>query len=114
MDIENLHEALKRAWSKETCYESIRDNWSSENSAYGQCYITTLIVNDYFGGEILKTKLLNGITHYWNLINGKEVDLTRSQFSPEEVIPSPVKLARKDLEENERYKLLKSRVEKNI
>jgi len=43
------------------------------------CAITALIVNDYFGGEICKIHV-DGISHYFNLISNKIIDLTFSQF----------------------------------
>ncbi len=44
------------------------------------CAITSLIVNDYFGGDICKI-YVDGISHYFNLIEDKIVDLTVSQFN---------------------------------
>ena len=79
-------------------------DWSSKNSAYGQCYVTTLIINDYFGGKILKTKFDDGTGHFWNLINNKEVDLTISQFDNNEIIPEPTIFSRKEIDNNPKYK----------
>ena len=44
------------------------------------CTITSLIVNDYFGGDICKI-YVDGISHYFNLIENNIVDLTKSQFN---------------------------------
>lgn len=55
--------------------------WTSNNPAYGQCGVTTLVINDNFGGEILKTKLSNGSWHYYNRIEGERVDFTKDQFA---------------------------------
>ena len=119
MNIETLERALKKSWNKDTCYPLMEKGWSSKNSAYGQCYVTTLIVNDYFGGEILKAKFGEGTGHFWNLINNKEIDLTRSQFDKSEVIPKPTIHSREEIEKNpkyvkynQRYLILKKRVEK--
>lgn len=114
MDINALRSVLKKAWCKETCYEKIRDKWGAENLALGQCYVTTLIVNDHLGGEILKARLSNGITHYWNKVDGEEIDLTKSQFKENELIPKLRIVDCSDLIENERYSLLKSRVIKSM
>ncbi len=84
MDIKTLNSYLENSWSKETCYEKNKKEWKKENPSFGQCYITSLILNDFFGGKIIKTKLSNGITHYWNLIDNKEIDLTRKQFQLKE------------------------------
>ncbi|GAH68216.1 unnamed protein product, partial [marine sediment metagenome] len=65
-------------WSKETCYPPNQKDWSNKNPAFGNCAITALIVQDYFGGELLYCKHYH---HYWNrLPDGQEIDLTRSQF----------------------------------
>ena len=71
----DLLKTLKTAWS----LESSR-SWSKENPAKGQCSVTALIVEDLFGGEILKTKTIGG-THFYNRIDGIRHDLTSSQFA---------------------------------
>ncbi|MDD2693434.1 MAG: hypothetical protein PHY14_00705 [Candidatus Gracilibacteria bacterium] len=92
MNLIELEKALKKSWSKETSY--CPAEWSESNSSFGQCAITALVVNDYFGGEIVWTEasLPNGqkVSHFFNLINGKEVDLTRSQFPKDTVIPNGI------------------------
>lgn len=78
MDIKFLESALKKSWSKETCYPPTQKDWSNKNPAFGNCAITALTVQDYFGGELLYCKHYH---HYWNrLPDGQEIDLTRSQF----------------------------------
>ena len=116
MDIETLKQALLNCWNKETCYPPVANDWSSKNPARGQCGATVLVVHDYFGGEILKAKFEDGTSHFWNLINGKEIDLTRSQFDKNKSIPTPKILSRKEVEEHRKYDstfyaILKKRVE---
>jgi hypothetical protein len=48
-------------------------------SGKGQCSVTALVINDLFGGEILKTLLPEG-WHFYNRIDGKRFDFTDSQF----------------------------------
>jgi hypothetical protein len=67
--------ALLQSWSG-----SSSGQWFVGNPARGQCNVTALLVNEYFGGEILKTQLLEG-DHFYNRIEGKRVDLTDSQFA---------------------------------
>ena len=51
-----------------------------ENPAWGQCAVTALVVQDAFGGDLLRA-MVEGVSHYWNrLPDGSEVDLTRQQF----------------------------------
>lgn len=66
--------ALFRAWSIETS-----SLWAPDNPARGQCGVTSLVVQDLFGGEILKTRTPEGM-HFYNRVNGARIDLTQSQF----------------------------------
>ncbi|WLR97349.1 YunG family protein [Shinella sumterensis] len=66
---------LYKSWSTET-----GSQWLPENPARGQCNVTSLVVQDMFGGEILKTEV-PGAWHFYNRIGGVRYDLTSSQFS---------------------------------
>ena len=66
-------------WSKEICSPAFKDNWDEYNPSLGQCAITALIVNDYFGGKIMRCMTTEG-SHYYNLIDNEIVDLTVEQF----------------------------------
>lgn len=79
MKLEELERLLNKSWSRETCSPGLRDNWNEDNPSLGQCAITALIVNDYFGGKIMRCMASSG-SHYYNLIEDKIVDLTVSQF----------------------------------
>jgi hypothetical protein len=79
--LEQLEKALVRSWSRETSYDP--ENWSKLNSAWGQCAITALIIQDLFGGELVVGEV-NGVPHYWNRLTPlREVDLTVHQFGTE-------------------------------
>lgn len=71
------------------------EQWSPQNPARGQCAVTALIVQELVGGELLLADVHNhdgsrqGV-HFWNrLAGGLEVDLTREQFLPTEVVQTP-------------------------
>ena len=82
MDIKNLEQILRVSWSKESSYPKNQEGWSSDLPELGQCKVTALIVQDYFGGDILFSERLN---HYWNVLSdGRIIDFTASQFSEEE------------------------------
>src|SRR3954471_11335838 len=66
--------ALQASWSLETS-----GRWLASNPARGQCNVTALLVNELFGGEILKTPLPEG-DHFYNRIDGETIDLTANQF----------------------------------
>jgi hypothetical protein len=77
VDTKSLKEVLMLAWSAETA----KGEWNPKNPSLNQCAITALVVQDYFGGELLRCLMTNGDRHYWNrLPDGTEVDLTEDQF----------------------------------
>lgn len=68
--------ALQKAWSLETAVQ-----WTPKTPAAGQCNVTAVIIQEMFGGDILRTRLEGFESHhYYNRIEGKRVDLTDSQF----------------------------------
>jgi len=73
-----LYRVLKDAWSAQTASPST--GWTADVPAKNHCSVTSLIVQDYFGGDIVSTKT-NGGTHFYNLIDGTKWDLTVSQFA---------------------------------
>ena len=85
MNIEKLEKLLKNSYKKETAYLPYQDKWSKENPSCGQCAITSLIVQKYFGGTIHRIKLNNGDTHYFNIVKEQIIDLTREQFDVENI-----------------------------
>jgi hypothetical protein len=87
-----LEDAIRGAWSEDTASED--NEWSPDNPSCGQCDITTLVVHDLLGGEVLAADVfLDGErveSHMWNrLASGLEVDLTREQFRSGQVIGEP-------------------------
>jgi len=84
--LDDLARRLEGSWTRETSADP--PHWSAGNSAYGQCAVTALVVQDYFGGELLRARV-DGISHYWNrLPAGLEVDLTRKQFGSNPHVPT--------------------------
>ena len=79
MEIEELKQWLLQSWDFKTCSPGLKDSWNKENPSLGQCAITALIVNDFFGGKIMRCMTSTG-SHYYNLINDKIIDLTCEQF----------------------------------
>jgi hypothetical protein len=77
------------------------------------------VVNDLLGGELLVAQVrvagvVDGV-HYWNRLDGGvDVDLTRDQFTADEVVLEPTVGARRPLPGPERaraaYLLLRERV----
>ena len=79
MGIGELKQLLMLSWEKETCSPSLRNEWNEGNPSLGQCAITALIVNDFFGGKIMRCMTSTG-SHYYNLLDGELIDLTVEQF----------------------------------
>ena len=82
MNIENIQKVLLECYSKDLCYPKVQNEWNDKNKCFGMCAITSLIINDYFGGDICKIHV-DEISHYFNLIENRIVDLTSSQFNHE-------------------------------
>lgn len=85
-----MKERLKRSWSAESSAQPY--DWSQEHPEIGQCGSTTLLFQDYFGGDIAKLVLafvprdkdaIGGSfgQHFTNLVEGLEVDLTGDQYN---------------------------------
>lgn len=80
MIINEIKDIIEMSWTKETCISGLKEEWNSNNPGIGQCDITTLIINDFMGGKIMRCTAYNG-SHYYNLINGEIIDLTVEQFN---------------------------------
>ena len=121
IDIHTLITALKHSWSAETAYDTT--DWSPQNPARGQCAVSSLVVQDYLGGELVRfASEFDGRKekHYANIIEGALLDVTRSQFPDDAVLvvshPDLGEFASlrermlADEDTKRRYKLLKERV----
>ena len=84
MNLRELELCLESSWGRDTCYSSMREGWSRDNPANGQCTATSLVVKDYFGGDIIFCFAItpNGgrEPHFFNRLKDGDVDLTRRQF----------------------------------
>jgi hypothetical protein len=74
-DEQTIKAILKRCWSRESS-----SLWTKQNPACGQCSVTALVIQDQFGGRILKTPMEER-WHFYNQIDGKRYDLTIEQFA---------------------------------
>lgn len=83
-----LYRVLRRLWAADTASPS--GAWALANPARNHCSVTSLLVQDHFGGALLKTRTSGG-THFYNVIDGTKWDLTVSQFAepiPYEDLPA--------------------------
>jgi hypothetical protein len=90
-----LTKAITESWSRETSDDPL--GWSYSNPARGQCAVTALIVQDFFGGDLLRANI-NLTPHYWNLLpNRCELDLTKGQFKEIAISGAPIKSTRQSV-----------------
>jgi hypothetical protein len=87
-----IEQAIRASFSADTAEED--DGWTPENPSTGHCDVTSLVIQDLLGGEILAADVsLKGeriMAHMWNrLAGGLDVDLTRDQFRNGEVVGEP-------------------------
>ena len=87
-----IEDAIRASWGLDTADKD--DGWTPENPSRGQCDVTSLVVQDIFGGELLAARVFRDGEqvewHMWNrLPGGAEVDLTRDQFKNGEGIGEP-------------------------
>ncbi|OHA48911.1 MAG: hypothetical protein A2806_04430 [Candidatus Terrybacteria bacterium RIFCSPHIGHO2_01_FULL_48_17] len=112
---------LERAWSRATSADP--HNWSRKNPAWGQCAVTACIVQDQFGGTLLRVNVFvpevsEPISHYFNqLPDGSVIDLTRKQFPDGALFSPPQERTRQYVLDpkfttRKRYMLLKRRLRK--
>ena len=109
-----LRDAIGRSWRKDTCSEP--GEWSRENPAAGQCVPTALVVQDFFGGKIIRLDLSRSAnqriadvrSHYFNEIDGKGVDFSASQFGQDYFEVQQLLQNVKNVSEVKREELLKS------
>lgn len=119
-DFQKLKEKLKTAWSKESSYEP--EKWTAENPSYGQCAITACIVQDVLGGDIVVADYTqpDGVKgqHFFNMVSGQCIDLTRDQFMPDTVIKEPHPSSRYYIlsykSTRTRYEILKSALKREL
>jgi hypothetical protein len=116
--LEEFKGKLMAAWCQATSY--YKEQWTPENPACGQCLVSSMLVQDRFGGSlifadaILPDGTLAEGGHFYNEIGGKRVDLTESQFPAGTQIIKKQRTLRYFVEQNAdtmaRYNLLKRRM----
>jgi hypothetical protein len=73
-DPDDVQRVLGKAWSLSTASQ-----WTADNPAAGQCNVTSLLIHELFGGDLLKMPLPAG-DHFYNRIGGRRHDFTAGQF----------------------------------
>src|SRR4051794_14580185 len=79
-----LAATVRSVWAAETAWI---DEWDRRNPARGQCGTSSLVLQDERGGDVVRGLVhetgssVVPAVHYWNVIDGRHVDLTWQQFS---------------------------------
>ena len=68
---------LKVGWDEQTCATNV--DWSEDKPYVGQSAATAVLLQRWFGGEVCFMSYSKK-THYFNIIDGTVVDLTRSEL----------------------------------
>lgn len=121
--IEQFENIAPQICGRDTAYWP--EKWTSDNPFKDHCAIITLLANNLFGGQIMRAKMEDGDSHYWNRfpLNGMmvEYDFTKSQFGnayPKLINPAVCErsyvLAPKFPKTIKRYKLLTFRLAKAL
>ena len=110
-DEDKVRRALSDSWSLQTARQ-----WTEARPFDGQCNVTAAVIEDLFGGEILKTPWNEVTDHYYNRIEGVVYDLTDDQFDTPihyENTPTIVENASQGFTESE-YDNLKQALRRNL
>lgn len=102
-DRASVIDAIEASWSQQT--SGTPDDWSAANPAKGHCDVSSFVAWEHLGGELVLGQVhVDGAFqehHYWNRIDGVDLDLTRSQFSGDETITEHSVLDSDDLAANQ-------------
>ncbi|UCM87894.1 YunG family protein [Streptomyces marincola] len=113
----DVERAVRASWGADTCTPEYRARWTPDNPARDQCGVTAMVLNDLLGGDLLRgeVRVAGQRTdfHWWNRLGmGVEIDLTREQFAPDEIVTEGVVIPRPPtiVRLREEYELLRDRV----
>ena len=94
--------ALRASWTRAT--SSVPDEWAPTNPARGQCDASSFVLWEILGGNLVLAEVFvdgeHTEHHYWNRIEGEDIDLTRDQFSSGEEIREKTVLSDEFVAEN--------------
>ncbi len=113
----DIEAAVRSSWGADTTTPAHRQHWTPGNPGRDQCGVTALVLHDLLGGDLIRGEVrVDGVRtdyHWWNRLGpGTEIDLTREQFAPGEVVTGGTVIARPPEigRLREEYELLRGRV----
>ena len=87
-DRDEVIAAIRESWSRAT--SGTPEEWCDRNPAKGHCDVSSFVAWEHLGGDLVLGQVhLRGEFqefHYWNRVDGADLDLTRTQFTGREVI----------------------------
>ncbi|MFC9945472.1 YunG family protein [Streptomyces pratensis] len=117
----DIESAIRSSWDADTTTPVHRPHWNPGNPARDQCGVTALVVNDLLGGELIRGEVLvagERVDHHWwnRLGQDLDIDLTREQFAPHEIVSGGVVIERpaEIVRLREEYELLSARVQERL
>ena len=119
----DYYDLLLDIWQADTCAPRMRDKWTKENPTFGQCSITSFLLQDIYGGRVLGVPREGGTFHCFNVVDGPEgecvFDLTSEQFGDERLDYSCCPEQFREVhfaktEKRERYEKLKKRLKERL
>ncbi|MGW2249344.1 YunG family protein [Kitasatospora sp. NPDC001660] len=115
--LNDIERAIRSSWGVDTCAPEDLAHWRPDNPARGQCGVTAMVLHDLLGGELMMGEVyVGGVRtdlHWWNRFGpGVEIDLTREQFGPDELVGPgrPVSRPTRHGRLQAQYELLRHRV----
>ncbi len=91
--LKQIEEAVRSSFALDTCSSDDVNEWSQTNRSRGHCAVATLVLHDFFGGELVCAEVhAHGERfgwHWWNRFGGFDLDLTRDQFAAHEIVGVP-------------------------
>ncbi|MFE4449583.1 hypothetical protein [Streptomyces sp. NPDC056796] len=117
----DIEAAVRDSWGPDTATPAHRPHWDPGNPARDQCGVTALVLNDLLGGELIRGEVrVDGERvdfHWWNRLGpALEIDLTREQFAPHEIVSGGAVIERpaEIVRLREEYELLGARVRERL
>ncbi len=100
---QRIVEAVAKSWARET--SEVPDAWEQNNPAMGHCDVSSFVAWEHLGGDLVLGEVHKDGAfqehHYWNRLDGKDLDLTKSQFRNGEVITEKEVLSAEFLRANQ-------------
>jgi len=122
VELLSLIKAIRESWSQDTAGSRYAATWSTTNPALGQCTVSALLIQDFFGGELVRMTVIDeGVEHHHTmnrLPGGILLDATAGGLGPLAMYAPRLPETREETLDyqstRDRYLLLKERVSRRL